>query len=140
MSKSFHCRVITPESRLLDEQVASVIVPMHDGQMGFLADRAPLVGKLGVGELRLTFSGGGVRSYLVEHGFAQMVGDRLTVLAERATPAENLSESDAQAELSEAQSRVPKDNDDRARITKDLERARAKLSVARAFKSRGGGI
>jgi F-type H+-transporting ATPase subunit epsilon len=140
MAKPFHCRVITPEARILDEEVTSAVVPMHDGQMGFLAERAPIVGKLGYGELRLTFTKGGVRSYLVESGFAQMVGDRLTVLAERATPAENLSEPDAQAELSEAMSRVPKDADDRKRISKDLERARAKVGVARAFKARGGGI
>ena len=140
MAKSFHCTVTTPEARILSEDVTSVIVPMHDGQMGFLGDRAPIVGKMGLGELRLSFTGGGMRSYLVENGFVNMVGDKLTILAERATPAENLSESEAQTELAAAQNRVAKDPEDRQRISRDLERARAKLTVARSFKSRGGGI
>ncbi len=140
MAKPFHCSVTTPEARILSEEVVSAIVPMHDGQMGFLGDRAPIVGKLGLGELRLTFTKGGMRSYLVEKGFANMVGDKLTILAERATPAENLNEAEAQAELAEAQNRVPKDAEDRQRISDDLARARAKLSVAKSFKSRGGGI
>lgn len=140
MAKAFRCRVITPEARLLDEEVTSAIVPLHDGQMGFLADRAPIVGRLGLGELRLQFTTGGARSYVVDDGFVQMVGNRLTILAGKADPAESISEQDAAAELAEAQARRTESADDRQRVNRDIARARAKMTVAKAFRARGGGI
>lgn len=139
-AKTFRCRLITPEARLLDEDVADVNLPMWDGQMGFLPGRAALVGKLGEGELRMTFGAGGKRSYYVEDGFVQMLGDKMTVLATKAVPSETLSEQDAQAELSEALARNVTGGTDMDRVTRDRRRARAKLALARQFKSRGGGI
>ena len=140
MATSFRCRVITPEARLLDEEVSSAILPMHDGQMGYLPGRAPIVGKLGLGELRLRFTKGGERSYLVDDGFVQMVGGTLTVLAGRAVPAESLSVSEAEAEVAEATARQPKPGDhaDAERVTRDRARARAKVALARAVSGRGG--
>lgn len=140
MANAFECRLITPEARLLDEACVSAVAPMHDGQMGVLPGRAPIVGRLGLGELRLTFAKGGTRSYLVDDGFVQMAGNRLTVLASRAIPAETLNESEAQAELAEAQARAPKDSADADRVRRDRDRARAKLALARTFAGRGGGI
>ena len=50
---SFQCTVVTPEQQVLDETVTQAILPAHDGQIGILTDRAPLLVKLGVGPLRL---------------------------------------------------------------------------------------
>ncbi len=146
-SKSFNCRVITPEAKILDEAVVQAVVPAWDGQMGFLVDRAPIVTKLGTGELRLDFpdsgeSKGGSRSYFVEDGFAHMVGNNLTILAGAAIPEERLSESEAQAELAEALARnteglSPEEAD---KVRRDRERAQAKVYMARAFRARGGAI
>lgn len=140
MAKAFRCRVITPESRLLDEEVSAVIAPMWDGQMGFLNQRAPIVGKLGTGELRLTFTGGGERSYFIDGGFAQMVDNRLTLLANEAVAAEQISETDAKAELAAAQARQTTDQREMERITHDRDKARAKIDIAQRFKARGGRI
>ena len=46
---SFQCTVVTPEQQVLDETVTQAILPAHDGQMGILTGRAPLLVKLGVG-------------------------------------------------------------------------------------------
>jgi F-type H+-transporting ATPase subunit epsilon len=145
--KSFRCRLITPEAQVMDGPITAAVIPCWDGQMGILTDRAPLVARLGVGELRLDFpdtpqTRGGSRSYLVEGGFAHMLSNQLTILAERATPAESISESDAQSELAAVESRVAAATDPAAkeRVKKDLDRAKRKLREARAFKSRGGGI
>lgn len=146
-SKAFNCRVITPEAKILDEAVVQAVVPAWDGQMGFLVDRAPVVTKLGTGELRLDFpdsggSEGGSRSYFVEDGFAHMVGNNLTILAGAAIAEERLSEADAQAELSEALARRTDDvsPEEAEKIRRDRQRAQAKLFMARAFRSRGGAI
>jgi len=100
--KSFRCRLITPESRVFDEHATYVSIPLHDGMSGILPNRAPFVAKLGLGELKITFEkGGGSRSFLLEDGFGQMVGDSLTILAQRAVPAEEIVVADAKAELAE---------------------------------------
>lgn len=142
--KAFSIRVITPVGKVLDAQAVSASVPMHDGSMGFLASRGPIVGKLGLGTLSVTFAEGGEkggsRDYLVEDGFAQMVNNRLTVLTTRAIPAETLTEADAQSELTAAESRRPTNPADRTEaqnLRRERERAQAKLRMARARAGKG---
>ncbi len=139
-AKSFTCRLITPVAHLLDDAVTYVQAPLWDGQAGVLPGRAPIMAKLGLGELRLDFLEGGSRSYLVEGGFAQMAGERLTILAELAIPVEELSESEARAELAEAEARTPADQADAERVSKDKRRARLKITLAERFKAAGAGI
>lgn len=97
--KSFQFRLITPQGKLLDQPVTAANFPQHDGMAGQLAGHAPFVVKLGLGPLRVDLEAGGSRSYVIEGGFAQMVGNKLTVLTSGATPAESIVESEAQAEL-----------------------------------------
>lgn len=146
-AKSFRCRLITPIAQVLDEQVTSAVIPAWDGLMGFLPDRAPIVAKLGLGELNLVFADtgkgkAGSRSFLVEDGFAQMVNNKLTILAARAIPTESLTATEAQAELKEAEARKP-DPSKNAKVEGDrisADRARARLKVRLAGKSGGRGI
>ncbi len=83
MAKSIHCKLVTPAAALLDDQVVYARVPLHDGLMGFQPGRAPILAKLGIGELRLDTAKGS-RSFLVEDGFIKMAENELTILAERA--------------------------------------------------------
>ena len=55
-ANSFQCRLITPTAKVLDEAVVYASVPAWDGLMGVLPNRAPIVAKLGLGELRLQFA------------------------------------------------------------------------------------
>ncbi|MCB9848610.1 MAG: F0F1 ATP synthase subunit epsilon [Phycisphaeraceae bacterium] len=135
--KTFHCTVITPAERLLDEEVTYVNIPLHDGLMGILPGRSPILAKLGLGELRITSAEGGDRSYLLEDGFAQMVGDSLTLLAKSAVPVESLSEEEARAELAEANARNATEGDAMRKITRDRDRARLKMRLASSFRSSG---
>ncbi|TVQ31608.1 MAG: F0F1 ATP synthase subunit epsilon [Phycisphaeraceae bacterium] len=138
--KSFRCRLITPEARLIDDDVTYAQLPLWDGQAGILYRRAPLMAKLGMGELRLDYAAGGAHSYLIEDGFVQMVGDTLTLLAQRAIPVERINEEEARTELAEAEARKPQGADDQTRVTRDRDRARLKIRLAQQFKARGGGI
>lgn len=54
--------LVTPETTLLDEPVAGLRFPLYDGMFGVLPGRAPAVGRLGFGELKITDLGGGKRS------------------------------------------------------------------------------
>ena len=46
---AFQCVIVTPEQQALDESVTQAILPAHDGLIGILTDRAPLLVKLGLG-------------------------------------------------------------------------------------------
>ena len=50
-SRTVQCVVVTPERAVLDEAVDFVALPMYDGELGVLPGRAPLIGRLGFGEL-----------------------------------------------------------------------------------------
>lgn len=145
-AKSFRCRLVTPAAQVLDEQATYASVPASDGLFGVLPGRAPIVAKLGLGELRIRCAEkgstkDGERSFLVEDGFVQMVNDKLTILATKAFPIETLSVADAEKELAEAERRTVDEADatkkrlETERLAKDRARARAKLRLAK----QGGG-
>ena len=77
--------VITPDRQLLDEAVEAVVIPAHDGELGILVDRAPLMCELGIGQLRYTKHGVAHRVY-IDGGFAQVLENRVVVLTQRAVP------------------------------------------------------
>jgi F0F1-type ATP synthase epsilon subunit len=52
--KSFHCELIDPTGKLLDCQVAAVVLPAHDGQIGILYNHMPMLCQLGLGTMRVT--------------------------------------------------------------------------------------
>ncbi len=145
MAKTFHCKLITPAAKVLEDEVVYASIPAWDGLFGVLADRAPIVAKLGLGELRLDFPGkgaaaGGSRSFLVEDGFVQMVNNKMTILANKAIPTETITIGDAEAELKAAEARqVPADAKDRgaraARVTREKRFAELKVRAARSRKA-----
>jgi len=102
------------------------------------------VAKLGLGELRLDMADSGKsRSFLVEDGFAQMVNDKLTILAAKAFPAESLTVADAEKELAAAERATSTEVDpiklrvETDRLAKDRARARAKVALAKKAGGRG---
>ncbi len=144
--KTFQCRLVTPTQQLLSEAVVYASIPAWDGLFGVLAGRAPILAKLGTGELTLEFPGsggkGGRRSYAIDGGFVQMSGNLLSILAERAVPSEQLTEGEVEAELRAAEGKsVAADAKDKRvaqeRLGRERSWARARLRVARSAKARG---
>jgi F-type H+-transporting ATPase subunit epsilon len=84
------CVVVTPEKAVLDQIAEMVVLPMYDGELGVLPGRAPLIGRLGAGELRLKAAAGVTRLY-VEPGFVQVRDNVITVLTARARKAEEIT-------------------------------------------------
>lgn len=98
---AIRCVVVTPERTELDRIVDSVVLPMYDGELGIRKGRAPLIGRLGYGEMRLQ-TAAGTEEFFIDGGFAQVESDIVSVLTARALPAESLSVESAKGELSEA--------------------------------------
>ena len=120
----------TPETTLLDEPVRSLQLPLYDGQMGIYPGRAPLIGRLGYGELKLT-TVADERSYYIDGGFVQVKGSVVSVLTNRAVPARELSVSEAEARLQEISVQVTHSDAEQAVKAREQLRARRMLALAR---------
>src|SRR4051812_6664631 len=128
---AFQCIVVTPEQQVLDEQVVQAIVPGHDGKVGVLTDRAPLLLKLGLGEMRIDFPNGQKRIFYVEGGVAQVKDNKLTILTTEAIPAADINAEAARAELAEAQARrITAEPGSFEQRQKGLDRARARIELS----------
>ncbi|MEO6807955.1 MAG: ATP synthase F1 subunit epsilon [Isosphaeraceae bacterium] len=123
------CVVVTPERTLFDEQVEFVALPLYDGELGVLPGRAPLIGRLGYGELR-TRTRGVVRRYFIDGGFAQVRDDVVTILTIRATPADQIDTASATRELQRAETLCASTDADLAERSRAVARARAQIRVA----------
>ncbi len=140
------CRLVTPSAELLNEQVTYASVPAWDGLIGFQHGGASMVSRLGLGKLRLDFpseAGSGSREYLIEGGFLEMGQNELVILAEKAIAAEEIIESEARAELAEAEARiVPDDAPNKLEAVEQISRQKelAKLKVSMAQGSKVAGI
>jgi F-type H+-transporting ATPase subunit epsilon len=132
--KSLHCVVVTPERTVLDETADFVALPMYDGELGVLPGRAPLIGRLGYGELR-TVVGRTIHRYYIDAGFAQIRGNAVTVLTSKAMPAEEINLASAEEALKSAQGIALTPEAQDAQL-KSQERARAQIRIAHNL---GGG-
>ena len=128
---AFHVVVVTPEQQVVDETVNQAILPAHDGQIGILTDRAPLLVKLGLGELRLDLAKGGTKVFFIEGGIAQMKDNKLTIVTNEAVEPAEISAETARADFVEATAQRITDQksyDDRQRR---LQRARVMERMAK---------
>jgi len=127
--KQLKCVVVTPERAVLDEPAEFVALPMYDGELGVLPGRAPLIGRLGVGELRLQQHGAAKR-FFVDGGFAQVRADTVTVLTNKAVAAGEIDAAVANQQLAAAQATAAKTPEEQQNREKAEKRARAMIRIA----------
>lgn len=127
-SRQFVCTVVTPEKVVLEREVRFAALPAHDGEIGFLKGRAPIVVKLDVGKLRVE-SDDGVEELFIDGGFAEMVHDRLTILTEDARRPEELDREQVLAARSRAGDRESVSDEAFASRQRALKRARTQLRM-----------
>src|SRR5215510_8060052 len=123
--------IVTPERQVLKETVSEVTMPGADGYLGVLPGHAPLITELGLGELAYHTTGGQAGLLAVIRGFAEVLPDRVSVLAETAEFAEDIDLARAEAALKRAQERIAKggENIDWDRATLALARALVRIQV-----------
>lgn len=129
LPKQLQLVLVTPERTLLDEPVDSLRLPLYDGQIGILPGRAPVVGRLGYGELRIS-AAGRETSYYIDGGFLQVKGAVVSVLTNRAIEAEDVDAGEARAQLQAVLERVPTTDHEFAAKDRDQQRARRMLELA----------
>lgn len=126
---TFHLSVITPERAVLETAATFVAFPAHDGEVGVLKDRAPLLYRLGAGLLRAETPEGNHRLF-IDGGFAQMVANRLTILTEQARRPEEIDRAAAERALAAASEMPAGTDDENTARERALARARAQLRIA----------
>ena len=132
-SNTFRCQLITPERAMFDDAVGFAAVTAHDGEIGFLPKRAPLICRLGLGELRVQ-TNGETQHFFIDGGFAQMADDDFTVLTQRAMAPGDLDIGALRSELDQARQEPVQADDGGA----EQQRRIARLSAQIAFAERHG--
>ena len=124
--------VITPERRLISEQVDSTTVPGLGGELGILPGHTPLISQLRTGVLSYT-RGAETRRLLVSGGFVEVNDDRVSVLADMAEFPEEVDAARARLEREEAEKRLGAFTgtpEELAEAQAQLDRAGARLQLA----------
>ena len=116
--------IVTPDRSVLHERVDEVEIPGEDGYFGVLPGHTPLLASLQVGVL--WYRKGIEKAYLsIAFGFAEVLPDRVTILARICERAEEIDVGRAEAERRRAEEQLA-----RARADVDMDRARASLMKA----------
>jgi len=123
--------LVTPETTLLDEPVESLQFPLYDGQVGVLPGRAPMVGRLGYGELRIS-TAAGIRSFYIDGGFVQVQGPVVSLLTNRSMPTGEINIGEAEELLEKTSRQVPTSDAEFAAKDRDQQRSRRMIALAKS--------
>jgi F-type H+-transporting ATPase subunit epsilon len=96
---TFHFELVSPARLVFEGQATTVVVPGVEGEMTVMADHAPLMTSLRPGIVTID----GARRLYVRGGFADVNASGLTILAEQATPVEELSAEAVAREMQDAE-------------------------------------
>jgi F-type H+-transporting ATPase subunit epsilon len=135
LPESIELVVVTPERQLLRQTVVEVTLPGADGQLGVLPGHAPLITELGIGAMNYRGKVGEPGTLAIISGFTEVLGDRVTVLAETAERPEEIDVARAEEAKKRAEQRLaaaasdPSVDWDRAAVA--LQRSLIRIQVAR---------
>ena len=130
---SSRCIVVTPEQTVLDTEAEFVALPLFDGELGVAPHHAPMIGRLGFGELRIRRSGQ-TDQYYVDGGFVQVADNLVSVLTNRAEPAKALDQATIQAAITATLSEQAAGDEAIGLRDRALAQSRAQLRVAQRAK------
>jgi F-type H+-transporting ATPase subunit epsilon len=131
MADTLHLQIITPDKKLVEEDTDQVQIPGKSGYLGILPGHAPLITELMIGEI--SYNVRGTMQYIaVAWGFAEVLADGVTILADTAERAEDINVQRAEQAKAKAQEllRNPTPDMDYDEVNHALRRAEVRLDVA----------
>ena len=131
--KTFKVEIVTPEGVVLSQDAVSVAVPAVEGLLGVLADHAPLMAELTVGEIWIRDADGEVTRLAASGGFMEVRENTVRILADTAERAEEIDIARAEEARRRAEERLRSRaaGIDHARAEAALKRALVRLRVAK---------
>ena len=133
MADTFQLEIVTPEKMVVRDNAEEAQIPATTGYIGVLPGHAPLITELGAGEISYR-SGGQVHRFATAWGFAEVLPNKVTVLAETVELATEIDVARARQDLTKAEDAL-KQAQSEEEVTKDLgrvRRAEARIEVAEA--------
>ena len=128
--RALHVEVVTPDGAVYSEDVAMVVLPGIDGELGILARHQPLVTLLGVGETRIRTSDDTWEYIATGIGYAQVLFDKVLVVADHGEHAGRIDVSRAEEAQRRARERTQERHDPGAQAEVDYFRAEQALKRA----------
>ncbi len=131
MAETLQLEIVTPERLVEKDTVSEVQIPGKDGYLGILPGHAPLITELGVGEIK--YRGDGMEYRLaVAWGFAEVLPNKVTILAETAERANEIDLARAQKAKQAAEERLHNANEEEEtdKALNQLARAETRIAVA----------
>jgi F-type H+-transporting ATPase subunit epsilon len=135
MADTFQLEIVTPEKKVVETRAEEVQIPGKNGYLGIMPGHAPLITELSVGEIAYRESA--TEQHLaVAWGFAEVLPDKVTILAETAERPSEIDVARAQKAKQRAEERLASGDPtvDVDRALDSLHRAEARLDVAGAGK------
>lgn len=131
MADKFPFELVSPERLLLSVDAEMVTVPGSEGDFGVLAGHAPLISSLRPGVIEIDGADDAENRIYVGGGFAEIVGGRLTVLAEEAVPVSQLDRAALEQRIRNAEEDLEDAKDDaaRAKVQAQLDHLRSMLTA-----------
>jgi F-type H+-transporting ATPase subunit epsilon len=129
----FEVEVLTPEGEVFSGEVSQVSTRTAVGEIGILANHAPLLASLRPAELRLHLSASETKRYAQAHGWLQVFGNHARLLLEEAIAPEDLDAGALKEQLADAEQRLAESEQGsgaQGRAQKDRDRAEAFLAIA----------
>jgi len=132
MAEKVQFELVSPERLLVSEPVDMVVVPGSEGDFGVLPGHAPFISAVRPGVIEVYEGSTVTERIFVAGGFAEVTGERCTVLAEQAAPLSDINRAEAEADLRRLNEdlAVARDAAERAAIAARIEIAEAKLAAA----------
>jgi len=127
---ALRCVVVTPERTQLDREAEYVSLPMFDGELGVMQGRAPMIGRLGYGTMKLQ-TAAGPEKYYIDGGFAHVEGDVVNVLTGKAIPADLLDSEESRQSLEQALELPAKSPEEAQLKATAVMRARGQVRASR---------
>ncbi|HUK88396.1 MAG TPA: F0F1 ATP synthase subunit epsilon [Terriglobales bacterium] len=131
MEPTFHLEIVTPDRRVVSDVAAEMQLPGKNGYLGILPGHAPLITELAVGIISYR-SQGETRILSVAWGFAEVLPDKVTILAETAEHPDEIDVARAEKAKERAEQRLKSNSPDVDfdRAENALQRAETRLKVA----------
>lgn len=131
MAENFQLEIVTPEKLVVRDTADEVQIPGRNGYIGVLPGSAPLITELGAGEISYR-SSGQLHRFSMAWGFAEILPDRVTILAETVERADEIDVERAQESLSKAEESLKsaQSEEDFDNYLGKVGRARARIDVA----------
>jgi F-type H+-transporting ATPase subunit epsilon len=107
LPEAIELQIVTPQRHVLQETVQAIEIPGKEGYLGVLPGHAPLITELGIGILAYR-KGAETRYLTIVHGYAEVLPDRVIVLAEISERAEEIDVERTRAAQARAQSELAK--------------------------------